>query len=262
MAENLPQRRSVRLPGFDYSQPGQYFVTVCAFQKRCLFGSITDGRLRLSRIGRIIQDVWIEIPLHFSWVGLDSFVVMPNHIHGILTIKPRERRAVPLLERQRPEASGDSMRAVPLPERQRPDAFSNHMHAMPIQEQNAGEAFGSPVPGSVATIVRSFKSETTRRVHRLTGNPALHVWQRGFHESVLRTGDDYANAARYIHENPLRWNADNENPAAMRPSTRRPQTSQGYGMPCPLPAWQVPSPVSSIRYILTPSCGGVHDQQD
>jgi putative transposase len=207
MAENLLRRRSVRLPGFDYSQPGQYFVTVCAFQKRCLFGSITDDRPSLSRIGRIVYDVWISIPSHTNVVELDSFVVMPNHIHGILTMKPRARRAVPLPEHQRPEASGDSIHGGSLP------------------EQESHEAFGHPVSGSLSTIIRSYKSETTRQARQLLRNSSFRLWQRGFHESVLRTGDDYANAARYIYENPLRWNVDSENPAATRPSTRLPQTS-------------------------------------
>ena len=79
-------RRSIRFQGYDYSLPGVYFVTVCTIGKKCLFGQIIDEKMVLSELGQIAHNIWMEIPLHFHNVMLDEMVVMPNHIHGIITI--------------------------------------------------------------------------------------------------------------------------------------------------------------------------------
>jgi len=87
----------MRLPGFDYSQPERYFLTICTAGHRCLLDEITDGTMRLSAIGFCVQHCWNAIPEHFSNVDLDAFVIMPNHIHGILVInEPRAGHARPL----------------------------------------------------------------------------------------------------------------------------------------------------------------------
>ena len=85
-SKNLPSRRSVRLPEFDYAKVGMYFVTICATQKRCIFGRVNDGQIELAALGQITCESWIAIPLHFARVNLHVFVIMPNHLHGILEI--------------------------------------------------------------------------------------------------------------------------------------------------------------------------------
>lgn len=82
----IHHRRSVRLPTYDYRQTGVYFVTLCGFQRACLFGELQDGSLQLNEAGTIAQEVWLEIPQHFPHVELDEFVVMPNHLHGLLVL--------------------------------------------------------------------------------------------------------------------------------------------------------------------------------
>jgi putative transposase len=123
-------RRSVRLTGADYSRPGAYFVTICAFHHRCIFGVVDGSRIRLTPIGQIVRHCWFDIPRHFVGVYVDAFVVMPNHIHGIVAIEERARRAVPL------------------------------------QVQR----FGKPVARSIPTIVRSYKSAVTRLARRLSNH--------------------------------------------------------------------------------------------
>jgi putative transposase len=92
-----PRRRSLRLAGFDYSQPGAYFVTICTGNRRCTLGEIRDCEMRLNHAGQVIAACWDEIPLHFPNAELDAFVVMPNHVHGILVLtEPRARHASPL----------------------------------------------------------------------------------------------------------------------------------------------------------------------
>ena len=169
----LPVRQSIRLPQFDYSQIGQYFVTICAFQMRCLFGRIEDGEARLSLIGGIARDCWLEIPSHFPCAVLEPFVIMPNHIHGILTISK--------------DGHGD---AVPL---HRPEGFQK------------------AVAGSVPTIIRSFKAAVTYRVHADSMRRSIQVWQSNYFERVLRSGKEFVAASRYIVENPRLWHLDKEN---------------------------------------------------
>jgi putative transposase len=170
--DKLPARRSIRLPQFDYSQVGQYFVTICAFQMRCLFGRIEDAESRLSLIGEIAQDCWLQIPRHFPCVTLEPFVIMPNHIHGILTINK--------------DGHGD---AVPL---------------------HHPEGFQKAAAGSVPTIIRSYKAAVTYRVHADSMRRSIQVWQSNYFERVLLSGKEFLAASRYIVENPKLWHLDKE----------------------------------------------------
>ncbi|NJN56725.1 MAG: transposase [Leptolyngbyaceae cyanobacterium SL_5_9] len=79
-------RRSIRLQGYDYSSPGAYFITVCTHQRECLFGEITDGEMRLNELGQIAANVYLWLAMQYSYVHLDAWVVMPNHLHGILVL--------------------------------------------------------------------------------------------------------------------------------------------------------------------------------
>jgi putative transposase len=160
---SFPTRRSIRLKGVDYSQPGIYFATICAYSHRSLFGEIKEGQVCLSKIGRIVEECWLEIPCHFLGVELHSHVVMPNHVHGVLAILPRARRAVPL----RDERSGERV-------------------------------FGKPLAGSLPTIIGSFKSAVTKRAGAIVGSTSGRIWQRGYYERVVRAPGEYAKIIRYI----------------------------------------------------------------
>jgi len=83
---NLPRRRAMRLRGYDYSQPGAYFVSICVQHRKCLFGAIIAGHLRLNEIGQIVIECWSRVPQHFPSVELDEYVIMPNHMHGIIAL--------------------------------------------------------------------------------------------------------------------------------------------------------------------------------
>ncbi len=177
MATERPlHRRSVRLRGFDYSQPGIYFVTICAFERECIFGKVEDERVRLSWLGELVRACWIEIPSHFPMAELDAFVVMPNHVHGIIILTVGARYIVPLRER------------------------------------TETEGFGSPVERSIPTIVRTFKAAVSRKSKPELGMDGAKIWQRGYYERVLRGGKEYTDASRYIRENPMRWEFDKDNP--------------------------------------------------
>ena len=89
------QRRSIRLKGYDYSQPGAYFVTICTHKKGCILGSIKNGEMKLSKIGQMAQKTWIELLKHYTGIEIDKFVIMPNHLHGIIILTDYRRGGVP-----------------------------------------------------------------------------------------------------------------------------------------------------------------------
>ncbi|MCF7878907.1 MAG: hypothetical protein K9L95_05535, partial [Candidatus Omnitrophica bacterium] len=85
--ETMPgQRKSIRLMGYDYAQRGAYFITICVNNRKCLFGNVCDGEMILNECGKIIDKCWNQIPQYFPHVELDEYIIMPNHIHGIINI--------------------------------------------------------------------------------------------------------------------------------------------------------------------------------
>ncbi len=174
-------RRSVRLPDYDYAQPGAYFVTVCTHERECLFGEIAEEAMRLNDLGRVVSEVWHAVPAHFSDARTDAFVVMPNHIHGVIVIVGY--------------ATADS------------GVGATHVSPLPVPQRPAG-----PKPGSLGAIVGSFKSAVTRRINAHRGTPGAKVWQRNYHEHVIRGRRDLDRVRRYIAENPQRWFWDRYRP--------------------------------------------------
>jgi putative transposase len=174
----LPHRRSIRLKDFDYAQPCAWFLTICAHEKKCIFGTVARDEMKMNALGRTANQCWLEIPKHFVNVRLISHIVMPNHIHGLIVIDSRAR------------------------------------HAVPLQGIGCAEAFQCPVVGSVPTIIRSFKSATSKRIHELLRNTEWQVWQRNYYESRIRNQREGRNAHRYILENPANWRHDRHNPLA------------------------------------------------
>lgn len=84
---DVHQRRSIRLKGYDYSKGGAYFVTICTYERECLFGEVVDGEMQVNDMGKVVLRCWNDIPAHFPHVALDEYVVMPNHVHGILFMR-------------------------------------------------------------------------------------------------------------------------------------------------------------------------------
>jgi len=182
-------RRSIRLKGYDYTQPGAYFVTIVTQNRACLFGEVVEGQMRLNEAVHLAQRCWTDIPNHFPHVQLDAFIIMPNPVHGILVIAHHAA----------PDDVG-ARHAVPQPPR-----TASHT---PTVEQ-----FGKPVHGSIPTIVRSFKSATTRHINILRGTPGAPVWQPNYYEHIIRDERSLNRIREYIVTNPLRWHLDHENPA-------------------------------------------------
>ena len=172
---NVHYPRSIRLKGYDYAQAGAYFVTICTHRQDCLLGEIVDEEMMLSAYGEVAKTCFDEIPQHFPHAEVDAFVIMPNHLHGIIVI-----------------THGSDVEA---------------QHAAPLREPVDG-----PTPGSLSTIVRSFKSASTKRINELRGEPRVPVWQRNYYEHVVRNDRDLDRIREYITTNPLKWALDRENP--------------------------------------------------
>lgn len=132
-------RRSIRLRGYDYTQSGAYFITICAQDRACLFADIDDVGVHLTAIGEIVLSCWEAIPNHFPGADLDAFVIMPNHLHCIIVlaaaIEPRT------------------------------DGQDTACRVSTSARGTTGERFGAPVPGSIPTVVRSFKAAVTRTIN-------------------------------------------------------------------------------------------------
>ena len=171
-------RCSIRLRGYDYATAGVYFVTVCTEGRACLFGGVVGDGVRLNGTGRIVLDEWNKTAKMRSRVVLDQFVVMPNHIHGIVVFM---------------DGRGTLPRAP------------------------AVERFGKPTSDSIPTVIRLFKAATTKKINTHRGTPGAVVWQRNYYEHVIRNGDSLDRIRRYIADNPARWAFDRENPDAVCP---------------------------------------------
>ncbi|BBO90310.1 transposase [Desulfosarcina ovata] len=167
----IHKRRSIRLKGYDYSSPGAYFITLCTHGQVCLFGDITDGHMKLNDAGRIVTDEWIQTAVIRNEIELDEWVVMPNHFHGIVFLRPRRGTA----------------RRAPTTTR---------------------EQFGKPVAGSLPTIVRAFKSAVTRRINEMRRTPGAKVWQRNYWEHIIRSEPELSGLREYIRNNPVQWTLD------------------------------------------------------
>lgn len=182
--ENDHRRRSIRLYGADYSEPGGYFLTVCAAGRKQIFGRIDLDHAMLSPLGEIVRQCWMQIPEHFQQASLAEFVVMPNHLHGIIALRSRKR-------------NGEGR------------VGARYIVSSSVQAHTP-ERFQKPVRGSIPTIVRTFKAAVTRAAQKSLGWKG-EIWQRNYFERVLRDGKEYADASRYILENPMRWKWDKEN---------------------------------------------------
>jgi REP element-mobilizing transposase RayT len=170
---NLLQRRSIRLKDYDYSSPGEYFVTICTHQRECSFGEIVEGEIRFSAIGEIADRCWREIPAHFTHVELDEYVVMPNHIHGIIIICP---------------------------------SVGVH-HDEPLRKH----AFQHTIPQSLGSIIRAYKGAVSRECRKC--GFGVFRWQRNYYEHIIRDDTELDRIREYIINNPLKWQEDEEHPS-------------------------------------------------
>jgi putative transposase len=165
----------MRLKEYDYSQPGEYFVTVCTKDRKHLFGEMSAEEMMENEFGRIVRRCWHELPDHYPHIGLDAFVVMPNHVHGIICIL---------------EGPVGAIHESPLP-------------------RNVVERRRM----LLSKIIGRFKMNTAKQINATRKTPGLSVWQRGFYEHIIRNDKSLDRIRDYIMANPLQWQQDKENTA-------------------------------------------------
>lgn len=179
----IHHRRSIRLKGYDYSQNGAYFVTICTQNRECLFGKIMDGKMVLNDAGKIIQTEWEKLPQQFQNIELDVFVVMPNHFHGIVVIQNENDVDVggPLVGTQ--NGNGQPQGIAPTDKK------------------------------TIGDIIGAFKSLTTNEYIRGVKNGKFppfekQIWQRNYHEHIIRNEQSLDKIREYIMYNPQKWQND------------------------------------------------------
>ena len=167
-------RRSIRLPTYDYAQPGAYFVTLVTHARECLFGQVIDSEMRLNGLGDVVAREWRRTGGIRREVELDVFVVMPNHVHVIVFVGAHGR----------------------APEHDAPD------YGAPPHRP----------PRSLGSLVAGFKSAVTKRINGMRGTPGLPLWQRNYYEHVIRDEEELNRVREYVAGNPTNWEEDPENP--------------------------------------------------
>ena len=145
-------------------------MTICTKNRELLFDN--------SEIKSVARDCWLAIPDHYPHAAIDKFIVMPNHMHGIIFINN--------------DGKGTACRALTF------------------------EQFGKPVSGSLPTIIRSFRSAATKQINILKNTPGSPVWQRNYYEHIIRNETDLNNIRQYIIDNPINWEEDENNPKILQ----------------------------------------------
>ena len=183
-------RRSIRLPAYDYAQAGAYFVTICTQNRELTFGEVVKGQMILNDPGQMVESVWRELPQHYPGVEVDTFVLMPNHLHGVIILVGAGSRACP---------------------------------------DNPGQPQGVSPTGtmSLPDVVHRFKSLTTARYRHgiLHGRwPPFpgRLWQRNYYEWIIRDDAELHRVRQYIIDNPAHWEEDMENPSVAGAHGRAP----------------------------------------
>jgi len=189
------RRRKLRIPGYDYTQDGAYFVTICVEGKEHLFGKVIEERLELNDAGRMLQEVWVELRRRFPFLQADEFVAMPNHVHGIFIIdRPLNCRGEPCVRPAGTDGEGEH--------KVRP--YNSQFHPQ------------GTIKNSLPYIVQVYKSITTHKYIqgvKKSGWPLFSkkLWQRNYYEHIIRNEDALLRIREYIRTNPMRWHLDREN---------------------------------------------------
>ncbi len=191
----IHHRRSIRLKGYDYSQAGAYFITICTHNRQPFFGNIVrpgfapaqlselapPAQMLLNEYGRIAHEQWLQIPTRFDNIELDAFVVMPNHIHGILIIH------TPV---------GAGFTPAPIGHEGQPDS---------------GQPQGLPLRKTVGDIVGAYKSIVANeclKIFKSNNKTMGKFWQRNYWEHIIRDEKSFLEIAKYIDNNPAKWQED------------------------------------------------------
>ena len=173
------RRRSLRLPDYDYTQPRAYFVTICTWKRHSLFGEVVDDTMILNRSGQVARDQWIRLSIRFPQADFSKYIIMPNHVHGIIWITSEMM------------GTGDKLTDI---SKKSLTHRTNHKNQIALR--------------SLGTLVRAYKSSVTWRLHTLDQSTRMPIWQRNYYEHIIRDEQDLQNISDYIQTNPCKWEQD------------------------------------------------------
>jgi putative transposase len=177
-------RRSIRLQGYDYSSPGEYFITICTQNRECLFGDVVNGEMVLNEIGEIARDIWQQIPDRYDNVVLDAFIMMPNHVHGIIGIE------------YHPAHPAGAIHELPLRDGDiDPETYRKQRRQMLLSK-----------------IIGWYKMNVAKQANILLNNSGNRFWQRNYYEHIIRDDKSLIRIRDYIINNPAQWDDDVNHP--------------------------------------------------
>jgi REP element-mobilizing transposase RayT len=177
-------RRSIRLPNHNYAASGLYFITICANECECLFGEIIAGKMQLNANGEIVAQEWLKSQSIRAEITLDTWVVMPNHFHGIVAINA---------DKIIPDNIAGAFGQTP--------PSSDRSPRIPVNRAK-----------SLSRLISGFKSSVTKQINLLREMPGVPVWQRNYYEHIIRNPQALLNIRHYVENNPLNWTADQLHP--------------------------------------------------
>ena len=207
--QNKYRISSSRLKNWDYGHNGAYFITICTGNREHFFGEIVniDGNneMQLNEIGKLANDFWAEIPKHFPFIELGNYVIMPNHIHGILIVDKtnvvHDSDDVETLHRNVSTHNVNTSYITTHNEKTLHCNVSTTINGM----KNEQMAKISPKPGTISTILRSFKSVVTKNAHFIHAD---FEWQERFHDHIIRNSQSFERIQNYIENNVANWKDD------------------------------------------------------
>ncbi|WP_354636227.1 transposase [Planktothricoides raciborskii] len=186
---DIHKRQSIRLKGYDYSQSGFYFITICCYQRECLFGDIIHSQIILNNFGELVKKEWLKSAEIRQEIKLGEFVIMPNHFHGIVIINQTNNNY-------------------------------NHVHTndvgangrSPLQEIQSSPQQISMTPKSLSSLIAGFKSATTKKINIIRNTPKTPVWQRNYYDHIIRNDESLERIREYVQNNHLSWENDQLHP--------------------------------------------------
>jgi putative transposase len=197
--QNKYRISSARLQSWDYSKNGAYFITICTQKREHFFGKIVNQEMQLSELGKLIQESWIEIPMHFPFVELGNFVVMPNHVHRILIINnPVETRFIASNHELNHELNHEINFVIEKETRL----------IVSLRDKQIGGICGDKNPmlhDNISKIIRWYKGRCSFESRKIDSN---FGWQPRFHDHIIHNSKSFDRIQNYIFENPSKWEND------------------------------------------------------
>jgi putative transposase len=198
---DYPNRKPNRIKNFDYSECRYYFITICTKNRENHFGTVENSQMKLSEIGKITEIKWKEIASYFPDVELDEFIVMPNHIHGIISFFNNLRKDKINDIRNRQACSLHSN-------------GNNNKDELPKKELTPNKNHQK-----LPVIIGSFKSGVTRIVNQIP-RIGYFCWQKSYYDHIIRNEKELGIIREYININPMKWPDDDENPENINPTSK------------------------------------------